>query len=181
MEKHWTGLVDLQERTLIWPQPQELYKAGSKCYLHYIISMAAVSEGYPHPVSATCEPTVALLEDILSGEVSGVLKRDWSNATTHVFTKHSAVDHRSKRASIKALERAIRAEFETYKAITSYFRRPVWFIQPYLPAMILLGEIRLFIVNGIIINTIITTPIEANINSVDAEQPISVTPIEMIT
>jgi hypothetical protein len=42
------------------------------------------------------------------------------------------------------------------------FPRPQWFLQPYLPGLIYLGELRAFFVNGILYNSFSTTPLDKN-------------------
>lgn len=175
VEQHWTGLLELQRHTLIWPQPQELYQAGSKCYLAHLVSAAAISEGYSHPISASCEPTADLVADLADGKVSGVLKRDWSSASKHVFMEQGT---RTCAEAKAALEQALSAQEDAYnQTMHAYFSKPRWFIQPYLPAMTLLGEIRTFIVNGMIITNLITIP-DTNIARLfSVEQPLSIASI----
>jgi hypothetical protein len=104
-------------------------------------------------MNTVCEdPTVDLVQDILDGKINGVLKCEYSSNTAHVYSKHT-----------KNAVTNFRKAMEDQRKFWSWDKRkicknPKWFIQPYLPSLIYLGEVCAFIVNGIIINIITSTP-----------------------
>jgi hypothetical protein len=65
-------------------------------------------------------------------------------------------------------------EVDTYK-VDNLFNKPKWFIEPYVPALHYLGELRVFVVNGTIFKTVSTTP-EPN-GRMDCTEPLMFTPL----
>jgi hypothetical protein len=140
-------------KAFMWPDPRDLILTGSKLYINHIVTESARALGHSHPMNAVCEnPSVALVQDIQDGKINGVLKREYSSNTLHIYSKHT-----------KNTVTNFRKAMEDQRKFWSWDGRkicenPKWFIQPYLPSLIYLGEVRAFIVNGIIINVITTTP-----------------------
>jgi hypothetical protein len=90
LEKHWDSLGILCTNTMIWPDPRDLLMFGSKLYSHHIISISASFLGHSIPNSVVCDnPTITLIEDILNGNIDGVLKREYSRDELHVYTKNT--------------------------------------------------------------------------------------------
>ena len=178
MEKHWDGLLELRNHTLIWPDPLDLFRAGSKLNLNNIVHAVALSEGQSYPICATVEPDDDLLQSIMDGTKSLVLKRDWSSSSSHVYTKHTAG---GLAGACGRLQAAIEKEEAAYAALQANdFIRPTWFIQPYLPALIIIGEIRAFFVNGLLLRKIITSPCEGRIDETTLENPSMIMPLHRL-
>jgi len=53
------------------------------------------------------------------------------------------------------------------------FPKPLWFIQPYMPAFIYLGEVCALFINGSLYNTFITTPLEGDLANLQVTQGIA--------
>jgi len=135
--------------TTIWPHPTDLLKAGSKLFLDMLITRATESMGHDHIQLATVDP-LDVIEKIVSGNLNAVLKREFSSHEHHVFSRHT-------HNPIQRLQRCIENEKQTYGSCST-FPQPKWFIQPYLPPLVYLGEIRAFLVNGILFRSLVTTP-----------------------
>lgn len=181
MTQHWDGLLTLRKDTLIWPDPLDLFRAGSKLSLNTIIHAVAVSEEASHPICQTINPTMELVEDILLGKRNAVLKRDWSSSGAHVYTKHA---QGGTQKICQAFRRVLREETRAYDLVEATdhedFHRPKWFIQPYLPALIYLGEIRAFFVNGYLMKKIITAPRNEDIQYSTVETPSMIKPLNIL-
>lgn len=163
VERHWDSLGVLCSKTMMWPDPRDLLMTGSKLYLHTIIARAAQALGHSLPSIVVCpNPTVNLVQNILDGKVDGVLKREYSSDTKHVFTRHTE-------DAVKKFQSAIERERECWRWDgRAVCENPKWFIQPYIPSLVYLGELRAFIVNGIIINILSTTPVNGLLDTCQA-------------
>lgn len=181
MTEHWDGLLTLRMQTFIWPDPLDLFRAGSKLSLNTLIHAVAVSEEASHPICQTITPNVELIHDIVLGNRNAVLKRDWSSSSAHVYTKHA----RGGIVKISQQFRKVLSEGNrAYNLVEATghqdFPSPQWFIQPYLPALIYLGEIRAFFVNGYLLRKIITTPLQEDIQHSTVETPSMITPLNLL-
>ncbi len=155
----------------MWPDPRDLILTGSKLYMNHIVTEAARALGQSQPVIAVCDdPTVNLVQDIIDGKINGVLKREYSSNTTHVYSKHTKNAVTNFR---KAMED--QRKFWCWDKRKIY-ENPKWFIQPYIPSLIYLGEIRAYIVNGILINIITSTP-DLDSGLLDVTQVVQIRPL----
>jgi hypothetical protein len=147
----------------MWPDPRDLVMTGAKLYLHTIIAQSAQALGQSLPSIAVCpNPTVKLVQDILDGKIDGVLKREYSSDTKHVFSRHT-------KNAVKNFQSAIERERKCWRwNAKGVCETPKWFIQPYIPSLVYLGELRAFIVNGIIINIVSTTPVNGLLDTYQA-------------
>jgi len=149
MESMWNGMAILTERLMVWPDPRHLQAEGMKLYHLKIITEASSSLGYSYPRIKRVMPDRACIWEIRNGMADAVLKREYSSEGKHVYTPHTR-DAESK------LAHALRMERDAYHQ--SMFPSPTWFIQPYVAALLYLGEARVFIVNGTVFNSVCTTP-----------------------
>lgn len=92
-----------------------------------------------------------IVNSILSGEREGVLKREYSGFSKHVITEHT-------KNSEEILQNSLE-EDQRYQN-DGLFPRTTWFLQPFLPHLIRLGELRTYIVDGAIFYTVSTTPVD---------------------
>jgi hypothetical protein len=127
--------------------------------------------GLSHPMAATVVPTVELVQDILGGKIDGALKREFSSHNQHVYTQHT-------KDAVEKFKEALRQENAAYSKTT--FRQPKWFIQPYIAPLFFLGEIRVFIVNGVIFKAIVTTPNSEQSTELEIENPLLLTPLSKL-
>jgi hypothetical protein len=155
IQSHWLGLRRLKEKVFIWPDPLQLLVEGAKLLTYEIIRASAAAIGEPCPnVVVEKEPTEKMVEEISSGVKKCVLKREFSGESLHVFFPglHKAVD------KFRALRKAEAKIFR--RGQPTNFPEPRWFLQPYLPSLLCLGEFRAFFVNGTLFNIFSTTPIK---------------------
>ncbi len=165
LERHWGSLEVLCRNVMIWPDPRDLLMTGSKLYVHHVTSLSAQALGLSIPNSVVYDnPTVGIVEDIINGEVDGVLKREYSSDSLHVYTKHT-------QNAVSRFKTAISEELKTWNLAGSevFPSRPRWFIQPYLAPLIYLGEICAFITNGILVNVVVKTPQESFSDTLNTE------------
>jgi hypothetical protein len=173
MARLWSGMVILCKNLTIWPDPRDLLMAGSKLFLEFIISRAAVSMGHSHSQAALIKiPSTDLVKDIAEGRLAAVLKRDFSSHSNHVISQHT-------KDAIAQFENILREEEQAYASTDLPFPRPLWFLVPYNPALRYLGEIRVFLVNGIYFKQIVTTP-PARGGPLEITEPKILTPLSLL-
>lgn len=185
MLKHWDGLMVLKKHTLIWPDPVDFFQQGSKLYIASLAQAVAKSEGQCYPICATVKPTAKLVEDIISGKRSVVLKREWGTAASHVYYKgmeKSRVDLFNEQLKRRTL---MEKKLEKHKPHVLLNTSPKWFIQPYIHSLTRIGELRILIVNGAILGKIVTTPLPdpenpGAIGYMHLQQPILVPPLSVL-
>lgn len=135
----------------MWPDPRDLMYGGSKLHLSQNINKCSEALGVPFPVIATVSDPLKVLQDIQGGAVDAILKREYSNASLHVFTKYTP-------DATERLMKALADEKQAYSPIhEGPFPRPMWIVQSFSSPLQHLGEIRAFVVNGSIINILTTT------------------------
>jgi len=148
---------------------------GSKKYVNTITMVSALALGRSYPIISTCEPTVKMVKDIQRSKIDAALKRDFSSDSCHVITKHTT-------NPVEKFKSAISKEklFCHSPSRPKMFPIPSWYLQPYLPTLIYLGEIRAFIVNGVIINIFGTTPLEGDTTNLEVEPAILLRPLSQM-
>jgi hypothetical protein len=164
METHWRGLEQLRKQTLIWPEPVNLLADGAKLLTYEIIRASATALGEPFPnIVVEKEPTGELVEEIRCGVKKCVLKREFSGFSRHVF-------YPGKSGAVERFRALRKREEEIFGGGEStIFPRPRWFLQPFLPGLLLLGEYRAFFVNGTLLNIVTTTPIEQDATRLEVQ------------
>lgn len=172
MAEIWKGMAYLCQTVTVWPDPRDLMMAGSKLFLDNLIRMSAISMGYSHPQAVRIDPTTETVKNIVERKMDGVLKREFSSHGQHVFSLHT---ERAEDKFIAAMDK----EEVNYELDLSKFLRPRWFLQPYIPELRYLGELRIFVVNGIIFKTIITNPNDGN-KPLEITEPNILTPLSRI-
>jgi hypothetical protein len=157
---------------MMWPDPRDLVMTGGKLYLHTMISQSTRALGQSLPSIAVCpNPTVELIKNIQCGKIDGVLKREYSSDSGHVFSKHT-------KDAVKKFESTLKRERECWRwEGESVCENPKWFIQPYIPSLVYLGELRVFVVNGIIINIFATTPMKEDTTNLMVSPAIVLRPL----
>lgn len=166
-------MLFLTDKITIWPDPRDLMMAGSKLFLESIIGKVAASMQLLHPQAVVVEPSVSTVESIATGKSACVLKRDFSSHGKHVFTKHTP-------NAVNQFVSRLAREKEVYDEC-KLFPRPLWFIQPYNPSIINLGEIRVYLVNGILFNSIVTSPRQnPRQNVLNIVEPVLFTPLSQL-
>ena len=172
IERHWESLAVLCSRTMMWPDPRDLVCTGAKLYLHTIIARSTQALGLSLPTIAVCpNPTVELVQDIVDGKIDGVLKREYSSDSNHVFSKHL-------KNAVKKFKDVISREKECWCWNGEKIcENPKWFIQPYLPSLVYLGELRAFVVNGIIVNILVTILTDGDMTNLSISQAILLRPL----
>jgi hypothetical protein len=169
----WLGEVFLTRRMTVWPDPRDLLMAGHKLYLHYLVGWCSDSMDQRYIQCAYLEnPNSFLIEELTSGRVDGYLKREFSSHGEHVFSANTPF------ASAK-LQAALHREEATYNWASEEFSRPSWFLEPFIPGLKYLGEIRVFVVNGSIFKSIVTTPREAG-QPLEITEPTIMTPLSRL-
>jgi hypothetical protein len=114
-----------------------------------LITRAMESMGKSHMQLAIADPS-EVCKQMANGDFSGVLKRDYSSHSRHIFSANTT-------DCVEKVQLFMDREVRAYEA-TSVFPRPVWFVQPFSHPLVHLGEIRAFVVNGILFRSVVTTP-----------------------
>jgi hypothetical protein len=175
MENLWLGMGVLTQTMTIWPDIRHLLAEGHKLFHIKIITESAESMGLSYPRVLSVNPSTEKIQLIVDGDIDGVLKREFSSQGVHVYTRH-------KEDAASQLNYAMWDERSAYcSGNTTSFPKPLWFIQPYIPALLYLGEIRAYIVNGTMFNTVVTTPTTVNdLNGLDIQRAILFTPLSKL-
>lgn len=120
-----------------------------------MLMICASSLDFQHPISIHIneDELEEVVDAIANKEREGVLKRSQSASNSHVITPLT----KNPRKLLKDLRKD---EKEFWADGLGIFPKPSWFFQPYMPLLIHLGELRTFIVNGIIFYTTHTAPIK---------------------
>jgi hypothetical protein len=152
MEIFWRNLRRLGLKVPIWPEPDDLLVEGAKLLTYEANRASAAVFGEPYPnVIIEPEPTEELVAEIQTGVKKCVLKRDFSDCGDHVFRLGMP-------SAVEIFRKAREREGSVYNDGQSTFPQPTWFLQPYMPGFVHLGEIRAFFVNGALFNAFATTP-----------------------
>ncbi|KAF9473080.1 hypothetical protein BDN70DRAFT_900049 [Pholiota conissans] len=160
MLDHWDGLMALKKHTYIWPDPDDFFEQGSKLHLASMAQAVAQSENQLYPICAIVEPTLEIVNDILTGACQGVLKREWSSTSTHVIYKGKHGDLAQEFTETLHARRTLERQLAKKRSHPLLRNPPKWYIQPFISSLTDVGEIRVFIVNGMILENIITRPVD---------------------
>jgi hypothetical protein len=171
MTRFWGGMISLTKRITIWPDPRDLLFAGSKLSLEILIREAAAFLNVSHPMSTVICPSSSTVKQIALGRLAAALKREYSSHGNHVFTKHTP-------NPIEKFNTCIEQERAVYTSSTP-FPRPKWYLTPYNASLIYLGEIRVFLVNGILFQSVVTTPKRQN-QDLDIVEPLLFNPLSKL-
>lgn len=173
MENVWHGMGILTQRLTIWPDPRHLLAEGSKLYHMKIITEASSSLGFSYPRALQVNPALGLIREITGGTTDGVLKREFSSQGRHVYSIHTT-DAENK------LAQALRTEAAAYSGETT-FPKPIWYLQPYVAPLIFLGEARIFVVNGVVFDAVVTTPKQTKVlGEMDIQEAMLFTPLSQL-
>ena len=172
MHQIWEGMSTLSQSLTIWPDPRDLLMGGSKIFLESIISLAAISLDLKHPQAVHVQPSIKVVQDIVERRSAAVLKRDFSSHGHHVFSVHT-------KDAVEKFQSRIEEEEAVSASRFGPFPHPCWFIQPYNPALVYLGEIRAFVVNGCIFKQIVTA-LSPTGGPLDITEPNIFTPLSML-
>jgi hypothetical protein len=168
----WKGECELVKRMTVWPDPRDLLMAGTKLYFQAIIARCAISMGEPQVHTPHVEPTTEMIQRITERKLDAVLKREFSSHGQHVFSADT-------KNAVTKFERAYDREEVAYGWKNLEFNRPMWFLQPFIPGLKYLGEVRVFVVNGTIFKSIVTTPGEPG-QPLDITEPTMFTPLSKL-
>ena len=175
MERLWDGMGILAERNTVWPDPRHLWAEGRKLYHTKILTESCSSLGLSYPRALqVVTPNADLIREITDRTTEGVLKREFSSQGKHVYTPHT------KDAEAK-LAHALRTERAAYHEGQTKFSKPAWFLQPYVAPLLFLGEVRVFIVNGTLFCSVMTTPKQADeLGHMDIQEAMLFTPLSRL-
>jgi hypothetical protein len=171
-EKAWSSTLCLTSIMTIWPDPRDQLMAGSKLFVETMIQEASSFASLSHPQVAEVEPSVEIVRQITSGNLSAVLKREFSSHGHHICKPNTS-------NALGKLKRLLEEEENVYSQ-TDVFPRPRWFLCPYNPCLIHLGEIRAFVINGVLFMSVITIPRSKSSNTMDVVEPILFTPLSKL-
>jgi hypothetical protein len=109
--------------------------------------------GYSHPIIIPVEEDdlESYASKIGKGEMLAVLKRGHSGWSNHLITPNTP-------HPVDKIKAALDTQRQTWGVSGHGFDQPRWFCQPYMPLLIHLGELRTYLVNGVIYYTVATTP-----------------------
>jgi hypothetical protein len=173
MGAFWLGMGVLTQKTTIWPNPRDLYMAGSKLFLNFLIQKSSAAIGLSHPLAIRVTPTEDTIRDIVQGKIHGVLKREFSSHNLHVYSQHT------KDAQQKFRDAVVQG-LQHYSSGETKFQTPLWFIQPYIAPLVYLGEIRAFVVNGVLFKAFVTTPSQEVSHGLEVQEPIIFMPLSKL-
>ena len=135
----------------VFPRIDDLIIQGSKLTQALCMQSAAHSFGSRVPIVVyleTQQDVKEMFQRIVDEGEAGVIKWEFSEAGLHVFGPGLG----SKEKLYKALKSDKKWE-------ESHILQPKWFYQPYVDEIMKLGELRLVIVNGMLLRTVETTPV----------------------
>ena len=171
MAELWNGLGLLREVTFMWPEPQDLLAEGSKLATIEIIRASSASIGEEFPNTSVIEnPDEDLVKGISAHKDMCVLKHEYSGDSKHVFYP-GKVNASTRFRELRKIEKKVYGGGQV-----TAFPTPQWFIQPFMPAFIILGEIRAYFVNGALYNLFSTTPLEGDSTHLEVSQSFVVRP-----
>jgi hypothetical protein len=140
----------LSENVTLFPDPYQAILRGSKLYT--IQALAEIAK----TVTNTRYPEVVTVDDILDGNwlknPNLVFKRGYSDATELVWK--GGVERVS---DVKKKVKELNQNYE-HDSLRRIGVRPRWFAVPYIPDIVLKGEIRCFFIGGHLRYKISTTP-----------------------
>lgn len=148
--------IEIADCVDVWPSPAESLLSSQKLETNRLLSLCAIALDFKHPlvVPVDDDELDVVLESIMGGKRDAVLKRDYTGWSRHIITPHTPLEE------AKQLITNFRTEVSAYWDIPgNLFPRPTWYLQPYLPHLIHLGEVRAFFVEGIYYYSVATTPI----------------------
>ncbi|KIM37238.1 hypothetical protein M413DRAFT_13424 [Hebeloma cylindrosporum] len=149
---HESSLL-LAETLTIWPNPRDMLTVGQKLQTQRLLIKCAAALDFNHPtlVPISEGDLESVAGEIQDGAVEGVLKRTQSAWSNHLITKYT-------KDPKKKVKKALREQKKNWLCSTGEFTEPLWFLQPYLPALMHLGELRTFLIDGALYYTVYTTP-----------------------
>jgi len=162
----------LRYHVAICPPTSDVLLSSQKMETQRMLMLCAMALDLKHPLITKVEDEdlYSAVESILSGERDSVLKRDQSAWSNHVITKHTP--------GAKAIvEQALYEKWVLWDVPGNPFPLPTWFMQPYLPHLVRLGEIRTYIVNGAMYYSVSTTPEEFNPSFTSSTSADFITPL----
>jgi hypothetical protein len=180
MLDHWDGLLELRKQTLLWPDPEDLFQAGSKLHINALAQAVALSENQIYPICAVADPVPKVAKDIIDCKINAVLKREWSSSTDHVISRHSDEEHLAAYKDNLAQRKKLDKKLGKMEEHTLTSLSPRWFLQSYIPPLVHVGELRMFLVNGMILRKVITTPIDGDGTYLDLDAPHVITPLNWL-
>ncbi|KAF8873546.1 hypothetical protein CPB84DRAFT_1798310 [Gymnopilus junonius] len=151
----FTNYSDLANKTSVWPDPSEMFRVGAKVHGQQTYEMAALSLGLSMPLSVVCEDDDDVLkyaEKIEKGLIHGVLKRDYSDCSSIVIGTFK------RDRAVKDAKKAIKEAKQNWKELIHLTGPLCWILQPLVSTLLHIGEVRTFIVGGILIANVCTTP-----------------------
>jgi hypothetical protein len=132
---------------VFWPDPDDLLITDQKVHMYRNIIAASAAHGYLTPEilvvkrSDVCR-VATLIEE---GKLNAVLKRSFSFGEDHVFWP-------GKKGFSETWK------LEKFWENQDFFGHPQWLLQPFLPLMQTLGELRAFVSNGQVYDIFVTNP-----------------------
>ena len=179
VRSYWEGMDALLQNVKIWPQPQDLLRDGSQCYLKHLERVASEITHTKRPdmvlVNNPVSPSIIEDENFHSGiecdqENCGsspsvefedmVIKRTFSSSHQHVFRMTGSTDYQA----------IIKEKMDDTARRYGYFGdwiKPVWFATPYIDSM-KFGELRAIFVGGHLIFVLSTKRNEGVLSVNDA-------------
>jgi hypothetical protein len=144
----------LAKKTTVWPHPEELFLSGSKLQGYETIRVASLSMGISIPMYVVADhliDTKKFQEKLKNGTFHGVIKREYSMRSEHVVTPLT-------RNPVDVLKRARSKQRKTWGEVKEFWAEPKWFVQPFVPHLLHVGEVRVVIVGGRIAYKTTTIP-----------------------
>jgi hypothetical protein len=168
------NLRRLRNHTLVWPDPEQMLKRGSKlAVLAQLIRIASTSTKTPYPV--VYKLPVYVQDKFLERE-GWVIKRSYSDGSQHVLFTGSTGNCRQK-------FHASNQETQTHyfgpgveEVLSRYGVTPLWFSLPYIRELEEKGEIRMYFVGGRFTYAVWTRPL-AGADDMTIERVERVTPL----
>ena len=149
----------------VWPSPTDLIVNGMKVYQYRHVWLSAMALGQASPALAVIRSRHHLRRIVQQYQEQGgrwaCVKRERSKEGKHAFFPEdeakSLPDNEMGRLSHHLDEED--QSFRGSDAQSFGLRPPRWFVQPYIPQLRFLGEIRVVCINGIIAVRQYTTPV----------------------
>jgi hypothetical protein len=150
----------------VWPKPSELWVNGLKVHQYHVTWLAALSLGLTSPSLAVLRSRAELVQAVKQMEdlvqpAYMCIKRERSKLSLHALFPEDDTKQPIQGTNMGRLRDVFCEEDRTSRGTFAQelgIHPPRWFAQPFIPQIRYLGELRVIIINGIILHRVYTTP-----------------------
>lgn len=154
MVQYFANLNVFSDGTTIWPPPEESMRVGRKLLFMHSCRLASMALGRTSPAFTLVgdENFNEIGLAVKSGSVNGVLKREFSSESRHVFGPFTNI-------TSKQLKQVQQDTRQYWEPVADVFDMPRWILQPTIEHLQKIGEVRAFVIGGYLICRYVTAPL----------------------